>query len=328
MMDFSFNNLPQVSGINLEMLGLVERDQPGVLEQQRKKAGYAILAVFFDSLRRYRKMKGRVRLYFIQHYISDGRLIRIKGKDSTWQYVPLVKQPDTATYDVIVDDAPMSPNQKEMTWQMMQSMMPMLAKLNVPTEVWQIMLEYSPLPSSVSSKINQALTQAAQQPPEPDPEMVKIQAQTQAKQAELQGKAESDQRKAALDQQKAEGEFQLEREKMANELEVEKTKLAVQVEKTRQELVAMQQKHNMELIGHREKLAAQSQEHYQSLAFEERKHAMTMEHAEREQQRKDAESAAAVKTEKAQASAVSAQAKRRVKISRDGAGRMSEITEH
>ena len=109
MMEFSLNNLPQTSGINLEMLGLVEREQPGVLEAHRKKAGYAILAVFFDSLRRYRKMKGRIRLFFIQNYISDGRLIRIKGQDSTMQYVPLMKQEGTAQYDVIVDEAPMTP---------------------------------------------------------------------------------------------------------------------------------------------------------------------------------------------------------------------------
>src|SRR5215510_5856310 len=100
-------------------------------------------------------MKGRVRLFFIQHYISECRLIPIQGQDNTEQYILLVKQADTAIYDVIVDDAPMSPNQKEMTWQMMQTMMPMLAKLQVPPEVWTIMLEYSPLPSSVSMKINQ-----------------------------------------------------------------------------------------------------------------------------------------------------------------------------
>src|SRR5262245_24623697 len=147
MMEFALNNLPSTSGINLELLGLVERKQPGVLEMQRKKAGYAILAVYFDSLRRYRKEKGRVRLFYIQHYISDGRLVRIKGRDSTMKYVPLVKEKDTATYDVIVDEAPMSPNQKEQTWAMLQAMLPLLAKLQIPPEVWQIIVEYSPLPS-------------------------------------------------------------------------------------------------------------------------------------------------------------------------------------
>ena len=72
IMEFSLNNLPQTSGISLEMLGLVEREQAGVLEMQRKKAGYAILAVFFNSLRRYRKTKGRLRLFYIQNYISEG----------------------------------------------------------------------------------------------------------------------------------------------------------------------------------------------------------------------------------------------------------------
>ena len=204
MMEFALNALPQTSGISMEMLGLVERDQPGVLEAQRKKAGYAILAVFFDSLRRYRKMKGRLRLYFIQNYISDGRLIRIKGQDSTQRYVPLVRQKDTATYDVIVDDAPMSPNQKEAVWQMLMGMMPMLTRLEVPPQVWQVMLEYSPLPSSVSAKINQILTQQAQQPPPPDPKMIegqqKMQIAGQKAQLDAAGEQQRLQSEAAMNQ--------------------------------------------------------------------------------------------------------------------------------
>jgi hypothetical protein len=341
MMEFALNNLPQTSGINLEMLGLVERDQPGVLEAQRKKAGYAILAVFFDSLRRYRKMKGRVRLFFIQHYISDGRLIKIKGKDNTEQYVPLVKQSDTATYDVIVDDAPMSPNQKEMTWQMMSQMMPMLAKLNVPPEVWAIMLEYSPLPSGVSQKINQVIMQAAQEPPPPDPDIVKAQTQAQSKQLELQQKAEAQQQQAALDQQKAEREFQLEQAKMANELEVEKTKLAIEVEKSRQELAAMQEKHNMEMVHEQHKMAMTHEEHQQSLAFEDERSRRELAFQDRQQtndlafQDRKSQRDAASKTEQAKiaASAKPAPAeqpkqRRRVSIKRDPSGRMSEIVEH
>lgn len=212
LMEFALNNLPQTSGINMELLGLVERDQPGVLEAQRKKAGYAILAAFFDSLRRYRKSKGRVRLYFIQNYISDGRLIRIKGRDSTEQYVPLVRDKDTAIYDVIVDEAPMSPNQKEATWTMMQAMMPMLAKLNVPPEVWSVLIEYSPLPSSVSGKINQIIAKQAEQPPPPDPNMVKVQAQVELEKLKAQIQLQMQQGQAQIEAAQSQQEMQQKRE--------------------------------------------------------------------------------------------------------------------
>lgn len=164
LLEFSVESLPQVSGINLEMLGLVQREQAGVLEQQRKRSGYAILAVFFDALRKYRKEQGRVLLDYIQRYISDGRLIRIKGKAGQ-QYVPLVRQPGVARYDVVVDEAPMSANQKDMVWSMLTQMMPMLKDAPLPMDVWSKLLEYSPLPSSLSAEIGKALTQ----PPQPDP---------------------------------------------------------------------------------------------------------------------------------------------------------------
>jgi hypothetical protein len=170
-MEFAVNSMPQVTGINLELLGLVQKEQAGVLEAQRKQAGYAILAVFFDSLRRYRKMQGRVMLHYIQEYISDGRLVRIQGQNGNEQYVPLVRNRDTAKYDVIVDEAPMSANQKEAVWGMLTQMLPILQKQPVPMEVWQEFLRYSPLPSSVSGKIGQALAQAAQ----PDPEQQQMQ---------------------------------------------------------------------------------------------------------------------------------------------------------
>lgn len=196
LMEFAINSMPQVTGINLELLGLVQREQAGVLESQRKQAGYAILATFFDSLRRYRKMQGRVMLYYIQHYLSDGRLVRIAGQNGNEQYVPLVKQKDTATYDVVVDEAPMSANQKEGVWNMMVQMLPILQKQPVPADVWAEFLKYSPLPSSVSAKISQSIVQAEQaamqaaQNAPPDPrvqaEMAKAQLESQGRQEELQ----------------------------------------------------------------------------------------------------------------------------------------------
>jgi hypothetical protein len=193
--------MPQVTGINLELLGLVQKEQAGVLEAQRKQAGYAILAVFFDSLRRYRKIQGRIMLHFIQEYISDGRLIRIAGAESgAEQYVPLVKQGDTASYDVIVDEAPMSANQKEAVWSMMTQMLPILTKQPVPMQVWQEFLRYSPLPSSVSAKIGKALAEAGQ--PDPAQEQMQQAGQQLALRKEA-ATAAKDETQAVLNQARA-----------------------------------------------------------------------------------------------------------------------------
>jgi hypothetical protein len=156
------------------MLGLVQREQAGVLEAQRKKSGYAILAVFFDSLRRYRKIQGRVLLDFINRYVSDGRLIRIQGQNGTQQYIPLMRQPGAAKFDVVVDEAPMNADQKQMVWGMLVQMMPILKDAPIGMDVWAKLVEYSPLPSSLSQEIIQGLSQ--QESPE----------QQQAQQAEQQ----------------------------------------------------------------------------------------------------------------------------------------------
>jgi len=199
LMQFSFDAMPQVSGINMEMMGLVGKDQPGVLEAHRKQAGYAILAQFFDALKLYRKRQGRTLLTFIQEYISDGRLIRITGENGAEQYIPLIRNSETMKYDVIVDDAPMSANQKQMVWSMVMQMMPMLKDAPLPGDVWADLIKYSPLPSALSSKIGKAISDSGNQ--EPDPEEQKA---TQIEFAKGEAEAAKDQASAARDMAEAE----------------------------------------------------------------------------------------------------------------------------
>lgn len=198
LMQFSFDAMPQVSGINLEMMGLVGKEQAGVLEAQRKQAGYAILAQFFDALKLYRKRQGRTLLEFINNYISDGRLIRITGQDGGEQYVPLNRGDDTVKYDVIVDDAPMSANQKQMVWSMVMQMMPMLKDAPLPGDVWADLIKYSPLPTALSGKIGKSISEASQQ--EPSPEQ---QAQMQLEQAQGMAQVEKDKAQAESDKARA-----------------------------------------------------------------------------------------------------------------------------
>ena len=131
LLTYSLESISGVAGVSLEMLGQADRNQPGFLEAQRTRAGINNLAVFFDSLRRYRKEQGRVLAKYITEFISDGRLVRIAG-DHGAQYVPLLKDKLSLEFDVIVDDAPSTPNMKERVFSTLTSILPMLLQSGVP----------------------------------------------------------------------------------------------------------------------------------------------------------------------------------------------------
>lgn len=163
--EFAVTAIRDVTGINMELLGMREANQAGVLEYQRRQAGLTVLATLFNSLRRYRKARGRVMLYYINEHLADGRLVRIVGEGRK-KYVPLTKQANTR-FDIIVDDAPTSPNQKEMVWQSLMQILPGVKDL-IPPNVLLELLDYSPLPASVTEKIKAIASQ-------PDPEQAQAQ---------------------------------------------------------------------------------------------------------------------------------------------------------
>ena len=183
LMQFAVSSIRDVTGVNLELLGLADREQAGVLEAQRKQAGLTILAGLFDSLRRYRKRQGRVMLSFIQEYISDGRLIRIAGADGGAQYLPLIRDPQIAEYDVVVDDVSTSPNQKERVFAILMQLLPVVSKMGMP--LTPDMMDYLPLPASLIGKWKQTVQQRQQQGPPPNPAMVKAMGDQQYRQGKL-----------------------------------------------------------------------------------------------------------------------------------------------
>lgn len=166
MMETAVSAIPATAGINLEMIAQQTANQAGVLEMQRKQQGMSVLAYIFDAKRRYQKEQGRLLLWMIITFIADGRLIRIGGPDNA-QYVPLVHQPGLSEYDVIVDDAPSSPNMKERVWSMIMQMFPMLRSMPLGPQAMMELMRYSPFPASLVEKVGQAM----QQPQPPNPAM-------------------------------------------------------------------------------------------------------------------------------------------------------------
>lgn len=211
LMEFALLSIRDTSGVNLELLGQKQQEQAGVLEYQRKQAAMTILATLFDALRRARKHIGRVRLFYIQQYLSDGRLIRIAGQGAA-KVVPLVRDRTAGEYDVVIDDAPSSPNQKEVIWQTFTSIFPVIKDMITPQVLVEV-LPYSPFPDSFVAKMRELLSQTGGQNPEAEQQakigmqaaMAKI-AESTAKASEHQARAADHQAGAGLKQAQAERE--------------------------------------------------------------------------------------------------------------------------
>ena len=182
----------EVTGINLELMGLANRDQAGVLESQRKQAAMTILATLFDSMAMFRERVGRVRLHYIQTVLADGRLIRIAGEDAQ-EAIPLVRDKVMGKYDVVISDAPTSPNSKEKIWASIQILLPPLMQAGmVGPEHIMVLLDYVP---GLPAKLVQAFREMASKP---DPAKEEQQALAKrSAEAEVADKEASAQNKAA-----------------------------------------------------------------------------------------------------------------------------------
>lgn len=251
LMEFAISSIRDVSGVNVEMLGMREGNQPGILEYQRKQAGMRILAGMFNALRRYRKEQGRLLLSFIEEYIADGRLIRVVG-DAGAQYVPLTKQEGVKTYDVVVDDAPSSPNQKDKVFSILSTLVPQLMQAGIP--IPPDVIDYAPLPDGLIQKWKEMLA-SQQDAGISQEEAAMMQQNIQFLQLENQ-KLRADQESKIM---KAQLDAQLKREEIQARMEEETMTLAQKRDLAMQELDLKRQIAEYELSLERMKLEANAE---------------------------------------------------------------------
>jgi len=114
-----------------------------------------------------------MRLDVIQRRMSDGRIIADCRAAYTGA-VRLAKDVTAGEYDVTVDDAPTSPNQKEANWLIISSLIPVFKdQIDAQPELLAMILEYSPLPAPLVA----AFKRIALAPPDP----AKLRKQQKAK---------------------------------------------------------------------------------------------------------------------------------------------------
>lgn len=157
LMQLAITAIRDCSGVNLELLGMVGHEQTGVLEVERKKSALTILAPMINSLKRYRKIQGRALLSFMRRYIPPGTVMRLTNRA-----VPFYADDGVVKYDIIVDDAPTSPNLKQEVWATMQNIVPAMVKAGVPMP--PDLIKFSPLPDTVADAWVEYVNQQQQMP--------------------------------------------------------------------------------------------------------------------------------------------------------------------
>lgn len=248
LLEFTVGSLPHVAGVNLEFLGLAGREQAGILETQRKQAAIATLSEFFNALRLYRKQQARVLVQFINEFISDGRLIRVVGKRVA-QFVPLTRMPETLQYDIVVDEAPDSPDQKGRTWEALVQILPTAAKMGFP--IPPDIIQYAPFPQALVQDWMEFSQGEAGLPPEMKERIQQMEEQMQALQRENEG----------LKSKQAENmaQLQLKQAESQQDLQIEQMKLQADVEAQAARMELERQKAQVQLQMQQEKLQAEIQ---------------------------------------------------------------------
>lgn len=161
---------------------------------------------------------------------------------------------DTAEYDVIVDQSSSAPNLKEATWGAIQPLLPIVGPTMGPEEM-ALVLEYSPMPESFLEKFKALQAKKAEQPPPPDPEMMKVEAMKQVKGAELEMRKQEAAVEMQVEQQKVAAQLDLERQKAAAQIQLEREKAAAALMLEQQKAVMEQEKNAMALAMDRERMA-------------------------------------------------------------------------
>ena len=257
IMEFARDMVTACTGVNEEILGIVGREQPGVLEQQRKQAAYGILSAYFDSKRRYQREQGRLLLAQMREFLPDDELVRILDQ-GTKIYIPMAKAMTDAECDVVVDEAPAGPNQKAKVMAVLGPLLPEMFQAGIigPEQIAD-MLQYMDIPASVADALGQAIRQKAQSA---------IPGQQQAQQAQqITWQHEMDNKEADTAQKRARAAKDMaEAGTQPQKIQMEGVKAMAGVAATRAEMQMQREQHQQDMVQgeqqHRQKLAQTAQQ--------------------------------------------------------------------
>lgn len=225
--------ISQVNGIDRTFLGSSEnRMETAALQRRRIKQVVSTLACYFDAITLFQKLNARILLDFMRVYAENNpnALFHVIGEDGKKEFVKLSQDKLMAEFDIRIQEAPQTAEEKQEQAQMLVTMADKLMAIGDPTGkvIYSIALKYLPLESQDIDKLREILVPQDQAI---DP------AYVQQLEAQLQ-QATSEANQVQLQKIVADiAETQAKTQKTLNDMLLNRQKTTADVEKTEQETI-------------------------------------------------------------------------------------------
>ncbi len=83
MHEVSKDSMKQISGINPDMMGIREKEEPGIVIKLRQQASMTIISKLYNNHKKMKKELRKRRVYLIQKYMPDWQIAKIIGESET-----------------------------------------------------------------------------------------------------------------------------------------------------------------------------------------------------------------------------------------------------
>lgn len=175
MIEYASSAMMAVIGITPDFMGQVDSKlMTAQLNSQLVRQGMMVLAPYFDSVTMFTKQNGVLFLEMLRVLLDneEGRLIGHITPEGNKVNVPMFKENLAPQYDLVVEEVPMTPDERQRTFETLIELAQIFANKPNPIDIAPIAIEYAPLKENEIAAIKTLMEPPP--PPPPDPLQVAL----------------------------------------------------------------------------------------------------------------------------------------------------------
>lgn len=166
------NEIPYISGVSEEAMGLSADDKAGILAIVRQKASHASLEGIFDNLDLAMKLVGNLIIDAFQRNYTPGKIRRILNEEPSDEFY----NANFSKYDAVVKDAVLTSTQRQLAFAQLSTLVEMGFEIPVDYLMENLSIQNK-------TKLIEAMNQAKQEKAQAEQAQAQAQQQLQAAQA-------------------------------------------------------------------------------------------------------------------------------------------------